>query len=102
MPLPADRWRLVAADFPGCGYSGTPFGFSYDFAGYTDFLARFAGRLGIERFALYLHDFGSQIGLCLAISRPQRVAVLIVQNSDIYEDLGPKYAALKQFFAKPS
>jgi pimeloyl-ACP methyl ester carboxylesterase len=103
MPLLADRWRLVAPDFPGCGYSATPYDFTYDFDGYADFLARFAGRLGIERFALYLHDFGSQIGLRLAISRPQRVAALIVQNGDIYEDqLGPRYAALQQFFANPS
>ena len=103
LPLLADRWRLVAPDFPGCGYSGTPFEFSYDFDGYADFLARFTSRLGIERFALYLHDFGSQIGLRLAISRPQRITALIVQNGDIYEDqLGPKYAALKQFFNNPS
>lgn len=103
MPLLADRWRLVAPDFPGCGYSATPYDFTYDFDGYADFLARFANRLGIERFALYLHDFGSQIGLRLAISRPQRITALIVQNGDIYEDqLGPRYAALKQFFANPS
>ncbi|KJH84989.1 alpha/beta fold hydrolase [Stutzerimonas stutzeri] len=103
MPLLADRWRLVAPDFPGCGYSATPEGFSYDFDGYADFLARFIQRLGIERFALYLHDFGSQIGLRLAIAEPQRIAALILQNGDIYEDqLGPKYAALQQFFANPT
>ena len=52
---------------------------------------------------LYLHDFGSQIGLRLAIRRPERIAALIVQNGDIYEDqLGPKYAALKEYFAQPT
>ncbi|MDD0844120.1 alpha/beta fold hydrolase [Pseudomonas sp. Gutcm_11s] len=103
MPLLADRWRLLAPDFPGCGYSATPYDFSYGFDGYAHFLARFTNQLGVEHFALYLHDFGSQIGLRLAISRPQRITALILQNGDIYEDqLGPKYAALKHFFAHPS
>ena len=99
----ADRWRLLAPDFPGCGYSATPNDFAYDFDGYADFLDRFTRRLGVERFALYLRDFGSQIGLRLAIAQPQRVAALILQNGDIYEDqLGPKYAALQSFFANPT
>src|SRR5687767_15767056 len=67
MPLLADRWRLIAPDFPGCGYSDTPDSFAYDFDGFATFLEGFAQRLKLERFALYLHDFGSQIGLRLAI-----------------------------------
>ena len=60
-------------------------------------------RLNIERFALYLHDFGSQIGLRLAIKRPERVAALIIQNGDIYEDqLGPKYGPLQAYFRNPT
>ena len=52
---------------------------------------------------LYLHDFGSQIGLRLAIKRPERVAALIIQNGDIYEDaLGPKYASLQAYFRNPT
>jgi len=103
MPLLADRWRLVAPDFPGCGYSDTPENFAYDFDGYAAFLGRFADRLGLERFALYLHDFGSQIGLRLAIEQSERITALIIQNGDIYEDvLGPKYEPLKAYFANPT
>jgi pimeloyl-ACP methyl ester carboxylesterase len=103
MPALADRWRLLAPDFPGCGYSATPADFSYDFDGYAAFLERFTAALAVPRFVLYLHDFGSQIGLRLAIRRPERIAALIVQNGDIYEDqLGPKYAALKEYFAQPT
>ncbi len=102
MPLLADRWRLVAPDFPGCGLSDTPDGFQYDFDGYAEFLGRFADRLGLERFALYMHDFGNWIGLRLAMSQPGRVGALIIQNGDIYEDaLGPKYAGLREVLAKP-
>ena len=51
------------------------------------------------RCSLYLHDFGSQIGLRLAIRDPSRIAALIIQNGDIYEDvLGPKYAGLKDIW----
>lgn len=103
MPRLADQWRLLAPDFPGCGYSDTPPDFPYDFDGYAAFLERFADRLGLDRFALYLHDFGSQIGLRLAINRPERISALIIQNGDIYEDvLGPKYTALKEYFAHPT
>lgn len=94
-----DDWRLLAPDFPGSGYSATPETFSYDFDGFASFLGNFANTLGVERFALYLHDFGSQIGLRLALREPARIAALIIQNGDIYEDvLGPKYSGLKDIW----
>ena len=103
MPALADRFRLVAPDFPGCGYSSTPDDFPYDFDGYARFLDALTTQLGIARFALYLHDFGSQIGLRLAILRPERISALIIQNGDIYEDeLGPKYEPLKEYFRNPT
>jgi pimeloyl-ACP methyl ester carboxylesterase len=103
MPRLADRWHLVAPDFPGCGYSDTPEDFRYDFDGFADFLDSFTQALELDRFALYLHDFGSQIGLRLAIRRPERIAALIIQNGDIYEDaLGPKYEGLKSYWRDAS
>ncbi len=103
MPALADRWHLVAPDFPGFGYSDTPEGFSFDFDGYASFLDKFVGALGLERFAIFLHDYGSQIGLRLAIRAPERIAALVIQNGDIYEDaLGPKYAGLQEYFGNPS
>jgi pimeloyl-ACP methyl ester carboxylesterase len=103
MPALADRWRLVAPDFPGFGYSDTPNTFSHDFDGYADVLEGFADALKLRRFAMYLHDYGSQIGLRLAIKAPQRIAALNIQNGDIYEDqLGPKYAYLTEYFANPT
>jgi pimeloyl-ACP methyl ester carboxylesterase len=96
------RWRLLAPDFPGAGYSATPNDFAYDFDGFAAFPGDFADSLGVKRFALYLHDFGSQIGLRLAMRDPRRVAALIIQNGDIYEDvLGPRYAGLKDIWKMP-
>ncbi|MDF3068318.1 MAG: alpha/beta hydrolase fold protein [Polyangiaceae bacterium] len=103
MPALADRWRSLAPDFPGSGYSDTAPGFRHDFDGYAEFLERFVDGLGVERFALYLHDFGSQIGLRLAMRHPDRVVALIIQNGDIYEDqLGPKYEPLQRYFRHPT
>lgn len=105
IPALSDRWRLVAPDFPGFGYTATPDPgrFAYTFDGYAEFLEHFAARLGLDRYTLYLHDYGSQIGLRLAIRAPERVAALIIQNGDIYEDaLGPKYAFLTDYFAHPT
>lgn len=105
MPVLADRWHLVAPDFPGQGYSDTPdrTRFSYTFDGYADWLERFAVAKKLTRYAIYLHDFGSQIGLRLAMKAPDRVAALIIQNGDIYEDaFGPKYKTLKDYWANPT
>ena len=100
MPALADRWRLLAPDYPGAGYSATPEDFDYSFDGYGRFLAAFVRTLGVERFVLYLHDFGSPIGARLAIAAPERVIALIIQNGDVpYEDaLGPKYAELEELW----
>jgi pimeloyl-ACP methyl ester carboxylesterase len=102
MPALADRWRTIAPDFPGFGYSSTPdpASFAYDFDTYADVLAAFADALGLERYVLWLHDYGSQIGFRHAIAHPERIAALVIQNGDIYEDaLGPKYESIRAFWA---
>lgn len=57
MPRLADRWRLIAPDFPGAGYSGTPDDFDYSFDGYAAWLEAFVAAMHVDRFVLYLHDF---------------------------------------------
>ncbi len=103
MPLLADRWRLIAPDYPGSGYSDTPDDFDYSFDGYARILDSLVTQLGIDSFALYLHDFGSPVGARLAILKPERVAALIIQNGDVpYEDaLGPKYAEIEATWSLP-
>lgn len=103
MPALADKWRLIAPDFPGFGYSDTPKNFTYSFDGYASFLQQFCEQLSLDAYSIYLHDYGSQIGLRLAMSDPAKVTSLIIQNGDIYEDaLGPKYDGLKEYWANPS
>jgi pimeloyl-ACP methyl ester carboxylesterase len=100
----ADEFRLIAPDLPGFGYSATPprEQFAYTFDAYASFLVTFADELGLERYALWLHDYGSQLGLRLAMERPERVSGLIIANGDIYEDeFGPKYDKLREVWATP-
>ena len=102
MPALADRWRTIAFDWPGFGYSDTPdpAAFGYDFDAYAMVLTAVADALGLQRYAIWLHDYGSQIALRHAIAQPERVAALIIQNGDIYEDvLGPKYETIKAWWA---
>ncbi|MBR0810184.1 alpha/beta hydrolase [Bradyrhizobium diazoefficiens] len=103
MPRLADKWRLIAPDYPAFGYSGTPDDFDYGFDGYASWLDQFVTELKIERFVIYLHDFGSPVGARLAIMRPERVVAQIIQNGDIpYEDaLGPKYADIEKSWSLP-
>jgi pimeloyl-ACP methyl ester carboxylesterase len=105
IPALADRWHLIAPDFPGFGYSGTPdpVHFSYTFNGYADFLERFTNSMNLTRYVLYLHDYGSLIGLRMAMKAPERIVALIIQNGDIYEDeFGTKYKELKEFWNNPT
>lgn len=76
LPALGDRWRLLAPDLPGFGYSATPTlaDFAYTFDAYAGFLRRFVETMGLDRYALWLHDYGSQFGLQLAMSAPDRVA----------------------------
>jgi pimeloyl-ACP methyl ester carboxylesterase len=105
LPALGDRWRLIAPDQPGFGHTATPdpADFAYTFDAHAGFLGAFADRLGLDRYALYLFDYGSQFGLRLAMQRPERVAALVIQNGDIYEDeLGPRYKPLRDFWDHPT
>ena len=94
LPALGDQWHVIAPDLPGFGYSATPSPdeFGYTFDAYAEFLQHFADTLDLQRYVLWLHDYGSQFGLRLAMAAPHRVAGLVIQNGDIYPDeWGPKY-----------
>ncbi len=98
------RWRLIAPDMPGWGYSATPSpdDFGYTFDAYAEFLQAFVEAMGLTRYIVWLHDYGSQFGIRLALAAPERIAGLVIQNGDIYEDaFGPKYDFLKESWNDP-
>jgi pimeloyl-ACP methyl ester carboxylesterase len=88
MPLLADRYRLIAPDYPGFGSSDAPpeSKFAYTFDHLTQVLDDFTAALGLKRYSLYMCDYGGDVGLKLAIAHPERVQALIVQNANISEE----------------
>ncbi|MFE2167723.1 alpha/beta fold hydrolase [Streptomyces sp. NPDC059447] len=93
-------WRLIAPDHPGFGRTETPDDFTYTFDRLADTLENFTDALGLDRYALYVFDFGAPIGLRLATRRPDRVTGLIVQNGNAYEegmsDMAREFTALRR------
>jgi pimeloyl-ACP methyl ester carboxylesterase len=88
IPALADRYHVIAPDYPGFGQSAFPARdkFNYTFDNLAKVVADFTDALGLRRYALYIQDYGSPIGLRLAVARPERVTALIVQNGNAYEE----------------
>ncbi|RSS68664.1 alpha/beta fold hydrolase [Streptomyces sp. WAC06614] len=84
--LGGGAYRLIAPDYPGFGHTEAPAGYRYSFDALADTVEAFTDALGLEKFALYLFDFGGPVGLRLAERRPARITGLIVQNANAYED----------------
>jgi pimeloyl-ACP methyl ester carboxylesterase len=88
IPLLADRYRVIAPDYPGYGQSDAPdhTKFAYTFAILTDIVDKLTDKLGADRYAMYVMDYGAPIGYRLALKHPERVSGLIVQNGNAYEE----------------
>jgi pimeloyl-ACP methyl ester carboxylesterase len=88
IPLLADRYHLIAPDYPGFGYSSRPkvSEFDYTFDHLADVMEGFVDTLGLKRYALYMQDFGGPVGFRLATRRPQQVRALIIQNANAYDE----------------
>jgi pimeloyl-ACP methyl ester carboxylesterase len=94
----ADRFHPVAPDYPGFGRSETLEG-TTTFERLADVVDRFVEIVGLERYALYVFDFGAPVGFRLATRHPERVDALIVQNGNAYEaGLGPNLAGLAAYW----
>jgi pimeloyl-ACP methyl ester carboxylesterase len=83
-----DRFHVVAPDYPGFGYSDAPTteAFSYTFDHLADIIEKFTDTLGLEKYALYMQDFGGPVGFRVASRRPDKISFLVVQNANAYEE----------------
>jgi len=82
----ADEYHLVAPDYPGYGYSSMPGvdEFDYSFDNVASIMEQFVDKIGLQRFSLYLMDYGAPIGFRIATNHPERIETLIVQNGNAY------------------
>ena len=101
IPLLADRYHLIAPDYPGFGESEAPPASSFDYT--FDHLAKvvddFTQVVGLHDYVLYQQDYGGPIGMRLAVAHPERVRAIIVQNAVAHEDgLGPAWDIRRAFW----
>lgn len=103
IPQLAGRFRVIAPDYLGFGYSAqpTPAEFRYTF----DNLAKIVesllfGTLGLEKFSIYIQDYGSPIGFRLATAHPEAIEAIVVQNGNAYmEGISEAFAPFPAFWA---
>ncbi|MDY3554150.1 alpha/beta hydrolase [Gemmata sp. JC717] len=88
IPQLADRYRVIAPDYPGFGNSSMPprdtFGYTFD--NLAAVVERFTEAVGLKRYALYVQDYGAPVGYRLASKHPERVTAIVVQNGNAYEE----------------
>src|SRR5262245_55965737 len=105
IPLLADRFHIVAPDLPGFGQSGMPprNEFSYTFDNIAAVIDRFTQAVGLDRFAVYVFDYGAPVGLRLAMRRPERITAIISQNGNAYEEgLSDAWSPIRAYWELPS
>lgn len=88
IPALAHRYRLIAPDYPGFGYSFMPSVATFDhtFDRLTEVMEQFVRALKLTQYSLYLMDYGAPIGFRLATAHPERVQALLIQNGNAYEE----------------
>ncbi len=88
IPALADRYHVIAPDYPGFGESASPdhTTFKYSFGHYADLMDGLMTQMGVTRYAMYVMDYGAPVGYRLALKHPERVSALIIQNGNAYEE----------------
>ena len=100
IPQLADKYHLVAPDYPGFGQSSMPKvnEFEYTFENLTNVVDKFTQQLKLTKYSIYVQDYGSPIGFRLAVKHPERIQAIIVQNGNAYENgLSEAAAPLKTY-----
>ena len=105
IPRLADKYHVVAPDYPGFGYSSAPgvSEFSYSFDHLAEIIDQFTVAKGLKKYSLYVQDYGAPVGYRLAVKYPERVQALIVQNGNAYEEgLRGFWNPIKKYWENPS
>ena len=105
IPHLAGRFRLVAPDFPGFGQSDMPdrTKYQYSFMNIAATIAGFTEKIGLKKFAIYIFDYGSPVGLRMALKFPERISAIISQNGNAYEEgLSDGWNPIRAYWKEPS
>jgi pimeloyl-ACP methyl ester carboxylesterase len=102
IPLLADRFHVIAPDYPGYGNSSMPQvkEYPYTFEHLSMVIEKLIAKLNISRYILYVHDYGGPIGFRLAIRNPHRILGFVIQNAVAHEEgLGKPFDLFKALWA---
>ena len=105
IPALADRFHVVAPDLPGFGFSDAPGRrqFRYTFDHLANVIDGFTQAIGLERFAIYIFDYGAPVGLRLALAHPERIIAIISQNGNAYEEgLSQGWNPIQKYWKEPT
>lgn len=101
IPALADRYHVIAPDYPGYGQSDMPPRslFKYTSDRFGELVDGLLDQLGVTRYAMYVMDYGAPVGYRLALKHPERVTGLIIQNGNAYEEgLGEAWEPIKAYW----
>jgi pimeloyl-ACP methyl ester carboxylesterase len=105
IPRLADKYRVIAPDLPGFGFTEVPAErhYKYTFDALASTILAFTDALHLQRYALYVFDYGAPTGFRLAMARPERVTAIVSQNGNAYEEgLGDAWAPIQRYWRDPS
>jgi pimeloyl-ACP methyl ester carboxylesterase len=105
IPRLADRYRVIAPDLPGFGFTEVPEKreYKYTFDALANTILAFTDALHLKRYALYVFDYGAPTGFRLAMARPERVTAIVSQNGNAYEEgLGDAWAPIQRYWREPT
>ena len=105
IPRLAGHYRVIAPDLPGFGFTEVPaerkYVYSFDRLAFT--IEAFTQALKIDRYAIYVFDYGAPTGFRLAMAHPDRVTTIVTQNGNAYEEgLGDAWGPIRQYWASPT
>jgi pimeloyl-ACP methyl ester carboxylesterase len=105
IPRLADRYRVIAPDLPGFGFTIVPpeRGYTYTFDALAKTIIAFTEALKLSRYALYVFDYGAPTGFRLALAAPERVSAIVSQNGNAYEEgLGDAWQPIQRYWREPT
>ena len=105
IPRLADRYRVIAPDLPGFGFTEVPTArnYKYTFDALANTVLAFTEALKLSRYALYVFDYGAPTGFRLAMAHPERITAIVTQNGNAYEEgLGDAWAPIQQYWRNPT
>src|ERR1700733_6853512 len=105
IPRLSDRYRVIAPDMPGFGFTEVPADrkYVYTFDSLAKTIEAFTNALDLKKYALYIFDYGAPTGLRLAMAHPERVTAIVSQNGKAYEEgLGSAWAPIRRYWEHPT